>query len=68
MSNNQAASGSGNVTGSLDAPIAPPTTGLPEADDALRRVAELSQRPVGEHPDVLAAAHEALHIALQARE
>lgn len=43
-----------------------PTTGLPEVDEALSRLADLADRPVGEHPDELAAAHETLHRALDA--
>jgi len=42
-----------------------PTTGLPAVDDALSRLADLDQRPVSEHHEPLAAAHEALHGELQ---
>lgn len=41
-----------------------PATGLPDVDAALARLTELAGRPVSEHPDELAAAHEALHRAL----
>jgi hypothetical protein len=42
----------------------PPTTGDPEIDRALGELADLSSRPLGEHHDRLASAHEVLHRAL----
>lgn len=41
------------------------TTGLPAVDEALERLADLDERPVSEHHEALAAAHEALHTELQ---
>lgn len=43
-----------------------PTTGLTEVDEALARLVDLEQRPVAEHPEALAAAHEVLHQTLHA--
>jgi hypothetical protein len=43
---------------------APPATGDPEIDRALSELADLPERPLGEHHDRLAAAHEVLHRAL----
>ena len=42
-----------------------PSTGLPAVDDALARLADLDEQPVGEHHDRLSSAHEVLHDALQ---
>ena len=49
-----------------DESVTPPTTGLPAVDEALGRLSELEERPVSEHPDALAAAHETLHTSLEA--
>ena len=50
--------------GGSDEPEAP-TTGLPSVDEALSRLDKLAERPVSEHHDVLAGAHEVLHTELQ---
>ncbi|HEU5484172.1 MAG TPA: hypothetical protein VFU98_04630 [Microlunatus sp.] len=42
-----------------------PPTGLPDVDQALKRLTALDDRSVSEHPDELAAAHETLHRALE---
>jgi hypothetical protein len=44
--------------------LVPPQTGDPEIDQALSELGELPSRPLGEHHDRLAAAHEVLHRAL----
>lgn len=51
---------------SPDAAGEPPTTGLPEVDEALAGLADLEERPVAEHPEALAAVHEMLHQSLHA--
>ena len=43
----------------------PPVTGLPAVDEALRRLGDLDEKPVSEHHDALAGAHEILHTELQ---
>jgi hypothetical protein len=43
-----------------------PSTGLAAVDEAVARLADLDERPVSEHHEVLAAVHEVLHAELQA--
>lgn len=43
----------------------PPSTGLPAVDAALAPLGDLRERPLAEHHDALASAHEALHGELQ---
>jgi hypothetical protein len=43
------------------------STGSPDVDAVLRTVADLDDRPVGEHGAVYEAAHEQLRRALEAR-
>jgi hypothetical protein len=62
--------GTGGTDRSVGADVAdlaanPPTTGLPEVDEALARLTALDEQPVGDHPDRLASAHETLHRALE---
>lgn len=54
------------ATGRQPATDPQPTTGLTEVDEALARLVDLEQRPVAEHPEALAAAHEVLHQTLHA--
>ena len=44
--------------------VVPPPTGDAEIDRALSELADLPSRPLSEHHDRLAAAHEVLHRAL----
>ncbi len=46
----------------------PPTTGDPRVDRALTELGDLAERPLGEHADLLAQAHERLHTALEPDE
>lgn len=46
-------------------PAQSPVTGLPRVDEAIARLADLDERPVNEHPEVLASVHEALHSELE---
>ena len=42
-----------------------PSTGDPAIDEAVQDLHDLPSRPLGEHHDRLARAHEALHVALE---
>jgi hypothetical protein len=50
-----------DVAGTLD----PPPTGDAAIDEAMQALGDLSARPLAEHHDRLAAAHEVLHSALE---
>ena len=42
-----------------------PSTGNPTIDEALQGLQDLPVKPLAEHHDRLAGAHEALHVALE---
>ena len=42
-----------------------PSTGNPTIDEALQGLQDLPSKPLAEHHDRLARAHEALHVALE---
>lgn len=50
----------------MEPTTAPPSTGNPDVDAALAALSELAERPLAEHHEALAGAHEVLVRQLEA--